>query len=322
VRALLEFGADPNARSAATSFIRPSLGQSVLPLGSWTPLMYAARQGATDAALALVEEGADPDLTDPNGTTALVLAIINTHYDLAAALLDKGADPNIADTQGMAALYAAVDMHTLGWAHGRPAPAPPGPGERNSLDVIRLLLDHGADVNARMKKPKLQRHHTGGDPGLGAGTTPLMRAAKTGDVAAMRVLLDHGADPTLRQEDQTSLLMLAAGQGWRGGFNTARDSGTEAEAIEAITLCLELGADINETNEDGRTALYSAIRRGDRVVEFLLSRGARLDIRDQRNRTPLETALALRDRNDGTLTYPGAVALLQQASGAVADTPQ
>lgn len=316
VTLLVEFGADVNARSAATSYIRPQLGQSVLPLGSWTPLMYAARQNAADAARALIEAGADVNLADPNGTTALVLAIINTHYDLAAMLLELGADPNIADTTGMAALYAAVDMHTLGWAHGRAAPAPPQPGERDSLELARVLLEHGAQPNAALRRPKLQRHHTGGDPGLGEGATPLMRAAKMGDVAMMRVLLEHGADPQLTLTDQTNLLMLAAGQGWRGGFSTTRDSGTEAEAIEAVRLCLELGLDLRAANADGETALHAAVRRGESVVTFLLEHGAPTDAMDARGRTPLALAMSLRDRSEGTLLYPGVVELLRQASGA------
>ena len=322
VRVLIEAGANVNARSAPTAYARKQLGQSVLPLGAWTPLMYAARQNAAKAARALLDGGADINLTDPNGTTALVFAIINTHYDLAALLLERGADPNIADTSGMAALYAAVDMHTLGWAHGRAAPAPPDPGERDSVEIVRLLLARGADPNASLKRPKIQRHHTPGDPGLGEGSTPIMRAAKTGDVTLMRVLLEHGADPTLKQKDQTTLLMLAAGDGWRGGFDTARDSGTEAEAIAAVALCLELGLDLEATNDDGVTAVYSAIRRGDRVLEFLIKRGARLDVKDKRGRTPLDVALSLRDRTEGTMTYPGAIALLRAAGAPASERPR
>ena len=85
---------------------------TAMPRGGLTPLMYAARQGAIDAARALADAGANLNLTDPDGMSALVIAIINAHYDVAPALLDKGADPNVADTTGMAALYAAVDMHT------------------------------------------------------------------------------------------------------------------------------------------------------------------------------------------------------------------
>src|SRR4029079_1366336 len=91
--------------------------------GGWTPLMYAARQGATAAARALAETGADLNLADLDGTSALVLAIINAHYDLAAMLIDKGANPNLGDSSGMAALYAAVDMNTLDDTPSLPSPA-------------------------------------------------------------------------------------------------------------------------------------------------------------------------------------------------------
>ena len=62
-------------------------------------------------------------IEDPDGTTALILAIINAHYDVAALLLEKGADPNVADSTGMTPLYAAVDMNTLPFMHGRPVEA-------------------------------------------------------------------------------------------------------------------------------------------------------------------------------------------------------
>jgi ankyrin repeat protein len=321
VALLAEFGADVNARSSATSFVRRRLGQSELPLGSWTPLMYAARQNSAAAAAALLDAGADVNLTDPNGTTPLVLAIINTHYDLAALLLQRGADPNIADSTGMAALYAAVDMHTLGWAHGRAAPPPPDPGERDSVAIVKLLLEHGANPNAVLAGPKLQRHHTAGDSSLGAGTTPLMRAAKTGDVTMMRVLLERGADPTQRQKDQTTLLMIAAGRGWRGGFDTARDSGTEAEAVAAITLCLEIGLDLDAVNDEGQSALHSSLRRGDSVVAFLIQRGANVNLKDKRGRTPLDLAMSFRDRTEGTLTHPAVVDMLRKAGGAASTRP-
>jgi len=289
VALLVEAGADLDERSAATKFSRERLGQSVLPKGSWTPLMYAARQGSLSAARTLADKGAALNLTAPDGATALVLAIINTHVDLAAMLLEKGADPNVADVTGMAGLYAAVDMNTLPWAHGRAAPK-----FRDSLDglaMIRMLLDYGADVNAKLIAPKPQRQHTAGDANLGAGATPLMRATKAGDVPVMRLLLEYGADPSGRLKDGTNLLMIAAGMGWRGGFDTFRDPGTESGAIEAIKLCLELGFDINGVNDKKQTPLHGAIGRGPRVVEFLVNSGADMMARDNGNRTPLENLL-------------------------------
>ena len=109
-----------------------------LPKGGWTPLMYAAREGATDAARTLAEAGADLNVVDAEKTSALLRAITNSHYDTAAALIEAGADPNLADNAGMAALYAATDMSSLGEVYGRP------PRRVNdthtAVDIVTLLL--------------------------------------------------------------------------------------------------------------------------------------------------------------------------------------
>jgi ankyrin repeat protein len=314
VRLLIARGADADGRSALLDVPRRRSGQSVLPLGSWTPLMYAARQNAIAAARALVERGADVNLTDPDGATALVIAIINANYDAAAVLLEQGANPNIADTDAsMAALYAAVDMHRLAIGHGRPNPRTSG--ELDSLDVIRLLLAKGADPNARLKAPLLQRHHTAGDAALGEGSTPFMRAAKSGAVAVMRLLLDAGADPTLTRPNQANALMFAAGLGWREGSPAAPsyDQGAVRDAIAAIDLCLEAGLDLNATTTTGDTALHAAVagRGSDAIVQHLVERGANLDAKNKQGRTPRDVAAA--SRSDRTAI----AAFLKQQTGPV-----
>src|SRR5262249_32536385 len=149
---------------------------SVLPRGGWTALMYAARQGALESVRALVESGADVNLTTPDGTSAMVLAVINAHYDTAAVLAESGADPNVPDATGTTALYAAVDMHTLAETPGRPNPKPSD--KLDSADLVRILLEHGANPNVRLSGPAPQRNHFGIDAALGEGATPLMRAAR------------------------------------------------------------------------------------------------------------------------------------------------
>jgi ankyrin repeat protein len=220
-RSLIAHGADVNARSNPLERSKDRFGLegvlTILPHGNWTPLMYAARQGSLDAARTLVDRGATLNLTDPDGSTALLLAIINGHYDTAALLAEKGADPNIADTSGMAALYAAVDMSTLGEVYGHPAR--PNPSKMTALDLMKVLLAHGANPNARLKTPTTQRAHTPGEPTLNEGSTPLMRAAKNGDSAALRLLLANGADPNARAEERHHSAHVRRGHRiWHGYF--------------------------------------------------------------------------------------------------------
>ncbi len=291
-RVLIAHGADVNARSNELEYSKDRFGlegvMTILPRGHWTPLMYAARQGSLAAARVLVEAHADPNLTDPDGTTALVLAIINAHYDAAAMLLDKGADPNIADTAGMAALYAAVDMSTLGEVYGRPSRT--FTDENSPLDLMKKLIAHGAKVNAQLKTPTLFRAHTPGDGNLGEGTTPLMRAARNADVAAMRLLLDSGADPSMRQKNGTTALMLAAGLGHGLGV-FAKEYATEPAMLEAVKLLVAQHVDVNAARNDGETALHYASLASDPVVKFLAENGANLDAKDKQGRTPLDMAL-------------------------------
>jgi ankyrin repeat protein len=291
VRLLIESGAAVDARSAQRSDVelkRMRRVRGVVTRGGWTPLMYAARQGAVDAIHALADGGASLDLTNSEGTNAVVLAIINGHFDVAAVLLDLGASPNIADQSGMAALYAIVDMHTLPWMKGRPAPKP---SERvDAVALAKQLLARGADPNARLKAPILMRHQTRGDNALGDGSTPFLRAAKSGDVLMMRLLLAHGADPFAHQQDGANALMLAAGLGWRTGDADANDTGTDLDAIAAIALCLELGLDVDAVDYRGATALHYAVDRSDEIVTYLAGRGAKLTIEDYEGRTPLDIA--------------------------------
>jgi ankyrin repeat protein len=296
--ALVEQGADVNATSNPADFPRFSFGDGIvalmmtLPRGHWTPMMYAARQGAVEAIRVLVAVGADPNLTDPEGTTALMLAINNAHYDVATLLAER-ADPNVADVTGMTALYAAVNMNTLGDLPGRPAPRPTG--RMTAVDVARTLLAHGANPNARLDKPILQRQHSAGDGALGEGATPFLRAAKSGDVAMMRVLREHGADPALTTGNQTTAVIFAAGpaSGGLGGSFPVSD----ADKIAAIQFSVEQGVDINAADGTGQTAMHIAARQSSpTIVAALVDRGARVDVKDKQGRTPIDVARGIGGR--------------------------
>jgi ankyrin repeat protein len=299
VAALVHAGARVDQRSNELKFPRRDYGDgksgrfTVLPRGGWTPLMYAARQDAKDAIRALVAAHADVNATDPDGTTPLTLAIVNAHYDTAALLLDRGADPNVPDARGMTPLYAAVDMHTLDETPGRPAPTQTD--ALDSLGMMERLLAKGANPNARLTATILERVHNNGDPVLSEGATPLMRAARKADTAAMRVLLDHGADPSATMKGGATAVMIASGFGGQVRFAEYNPhSGTERDSADCVKLALDRGADVNASNDSGQTALHiAAAQRGEEFVRFLVVSGARMDAKDQQGHTPLDIAMGL-----------------------------
>jgi len=323
VRVLAEAGADLNVLSKVTSYPHTQngvllsgleegysyVGQTVLPRGGWSAAMYAAREGAVDAARALAASGANLDLTDPEGTTALIVAVINGHYDVAALLVEKGANPNIADIKGMTPLYAAIDMHTIGDTFGRPYP--PREVIDGSLEAARMLIKGGANVNARLTAPILKRVYDAGDNRLGEGATPFMRAARKCDVAMMRILLDAKADVTLTQKSGNTPLMLCAGAVAGGNSEDTPERVSEAEALAAIRLALDAGVDVNAQNTTGDTALHTAATSGGgqpAIIRLLVERGARLDVKNKSERTPLDAASRARQPNEKV------VALLKELS--------
>jgi uncharacterized protein len=298
VKTLIGLGADKNERSKLLSFPEfkwetSGMVVTVLPRGGWTPLMYAARDGAAEAVAALADAKADLNASDPDGTTALMYAITNAHFDTAAVLIEKGADPNVVDSTGTTALYSAVDMHTMGPMLSRPSPKLVD--KLDSAEIVKMLIAKGANVNARLKRPIIGRHHTPtGDASLGEGTTPLARAAKSNDLQLMKMLLDAGADPKLTLKDRTTVLMISSAGGAVVGAYAVAIPVTEESSIEAIKLCLERGVDINAFNTNGTTAIHSAVQRGaEKVVRYLAEHGAKLDMKNKQGRTPLDIALGV-----------------------------
>jgi ankyrin repeat protein len=294
IRELIAHGADVNAVSNINKWERQNTAEpreKWLPSGGLTPLLFAARQGCVECEQVLLDAGAKINTVDPDGISPVLIAIINGHYDAAGFLLNNGADPNLADETGRTALFSAVDFNTMP-ASNRPSPKVID-NKLSSLDLIALLLDKGANVNAQLKKqqPYRVKLDRGDDTMLTTGTTPLLRAAKAGDVPAMRLLLAKGADPKLATRAGITPLMAAAGLGSKEEDTTGRFK-TEADAIESIKLCLDAGVDINATNGQGQTALHAAALKGyNKVVQFLADHGASLNAKDKQGKTPLDAAL-------------------------------
>jgi ankyrin repeat protein len=287
---LLEHGADWKVRSfnRETKLPKLSAASSVTPFarGGMSAFQFTAREGDIETAKVMLDAGVDINNTDVDGTSTLVFAIMNKRYTLAKFLLDRGADPNVTDVKGRAALYAAVDMRNEDWSA---LPNRKLEDSYPSLDLLKAIVARGANVNAKLTRNLPGRSGMdGGDTTLDEGTTPLMRAARSGDAAAMRILLDAGADPKLATKEGATALQFAAGLGYRDK-NT---KGTEAEALEALKVCIERGMDVNQATSKGETALHGAASRGaDTIVKYLVEHGAKLDARTGRGFTPLDVAM-------------------------------
>jgi ankyrin repeat protein len=180
---------------------------------------------------------------------------------------------------------------------------------------MRLALEPGADVNAPLsaQAPNRSKIDRGNDTVLGAGTTALLRAAKSADLPAVELLLAHGADATLATRSGVNELMLAAGVGTAEQDTTGRYK-TETEAIAAIDILLAAGLDIDGADQRGRTALHGAALQGyDEVITALVERGANLIAADNDGHTPLDTALGLA----GGWGFSGQVGVVQESTVAL-----
>lgn len=284
VKALVARGADVQARSTV----------------GFTALLFAVREGRIGATVALLDAGAKlgdslrgqarpgtaggayAGPTDEVGVDAFLLAAGNAHYELAALLLDRGADPNAAP-RGWTALHQVSWVRKAGIA-GSNDPAPEGSGSMDSLQFVRSLVKHGADVNARVTK----RPPAGVTRLNMLGATPFLLAARTADPEYMRLLAELGADPLLPNSEGSTPLMVAAGLGTAA---PGEDPGTESEVLEAVRVALELGGDVNAVDSKGETAMHGAsAKHAPSVVRFLVERGAKIDVWNRPNEdghTPL-----------------------------------
>ncbi|MBM62365.1 MAG: hypothetical protein CL484_05395 [Acidobacteria bacterium] len=256
-----------------------------------TALHWAVYHDDLEMADLLISAGADPDIQNELGVRPLILACQNSNSVLVKSLLDAGAEANFAVGTGETGLMGCARTGNLeavtALVEAGADVSQSEQGERQTAlmwavahghtKVARLLLEHGADVRARSRvrrqviSRRLQSELKYGELGRSYGTdaeetlvggfTPLLFAARHGDIDTARVLLEYGADVNDRSPDGASALVIAVHSG-HGSF---------------AAFLLEQGANPNAAGS-GYTALHAAVLTGDSVVvEELLDYGARPD---------------------------------------------
>ncbi len=264
--------------------------------GGLTALVLTAREGDSESANLLLEAGADVNQVTEYGWTPLLTATNNRHYTLASLLIDWGADVNLANKGAWTPLYLATDNRNI---EGGDYPVPKS--DMDHLEYIRILLDHGADPNARAKDNTLSRTIFTMQWFFEQGATPFVRASQSSDIALMKLLLEYGADPKIPTDYGDTALTAAAGIGWVEGVTYEH---SVKDNLEAIRMLLDLGLDPNAANADGRTPLMGgAIKGRNDVVQLLVDRGARLETRDHGSRDSDKTGSLLAGHTWEALDY-------------------
>ena len=283
---LLEGGADPNRQGHVTSLTTRHNADH--PTGGFTALMFAARNGNEAMVRKLLARGANINLKNGDDASAAMIAIYNDRFDAASTLIELGSDANDGS------LYVAAEMRdatTDQFAFDGSRRRPDHLNTKTALDLMKMLLERGADPNRRFQGQFHSTHMPNTDR---FDNTPFFRAAVAADVEALKVMIAHGAtldqvppvepEPERKPGDITvggrranpnagrtpAMVAMTGGRGpamtggpayIRDGAAPFREPGSR-KPEDAFALLIGAGANPNAKAPDGSTLLHQAARTG------------------------------------------------------------
>jgi ankyrin repeat protein len=236
----VHFAAGGNHVEVLAFLAEHGVGLSPVDADGDTPLHWAAIEGHREAADWLLDHGVDLNARNHELDTPLLYAVKRLRYEMVEHLVRRGADIELPNDYGRTPLLWTVR-------------------EGGDLRMARLLLNLGADVNARD----------------GFGTSSLSLAAWRGFKTLVGVLLDHGAEVEVGGEEGTMLLAEAVGRGIPGLYTKLIAAGIEIPvgrtkqgclihraaaggSPEIVADLIARGANTNEADDYGWTALHYA----------------------------------------------------------------
>ena len=310
--------------------------------GGMTALLFAAREGNLEAAVALLDGGADIDqVSGGDRTSALVMAALNGQFDVAMELAGRGADPNLqATTDGQTALFATLNTH---WAPKSNYPQPRAQDNQRTeyAQLVEALLGNGADPNLRLNTHLWYFEY--GLTKIGTdlkGATPFWRAAYAQDLEMMKLLVAYGADPNIptswpavgmrerrqqdgRQQEDSALpwipedafnaypIHVAAGGGFTGlgSFSIRNVPGSFIPVVKYLVE--ELGVDVNMLDSWGYTPMHYAASRGDNeLIRYLVDQGGDVTVVTRLGQSTADMARGGRAGFFTRVAFPETVELL------------
>lgn len=243
-----------------------------------SPLAWSASHGQTEATRLLIENGADVNIKDDDGSTPLHSAAVFGRAEVAKLLVENGANPQVRNDDGATPADALhLDWRTTGFIGGMIGVAV----ERENI----AIMQSGRNEIAKLFGVKEF------DSKDIASANDLPGAVFIGDLAAVKRALTDGADPNAQDpQSGSTVLSIASLMGH----------------TEVVALLLERGADVNAKSRDGGTALHAAAFLGRaKTVKLLLEKGADATLRNNMGSIAIDGA-----KLDWTFTK-GIIAMLQ-----------